>query len=108
MTTHDPWIRPLELRDAAAVAALSGELGYPTTACAVAERLVQIQRSSVTQPATILVAEDGASREVVGWVHVCVPVDLVKHNVADIWGLVVASTHRGEGVGRALMSAAEC
>jgi GNAT superfamily N-acetyltransferase len=100
-------IRPVKPDDAGAVATLSGELGYPTHADAIVSRLDAIQRSSETQPSAILVAENCASGQVVGWVHVCVPVDLVKHDTADIWGLVVASTHRGLGVGRDLMAAAE-
>jgi GNAT superfamily N-acetyltransferase len=105
--SEDIIVRPMEARDIAAVSALSGELGYPAPADAIAARYERIRRSSETQPAAILVAEDGESRSAVGWVHVCTPADLVKADVADIWGLVVASTHRGHGVGRALMTAAE-
>jgi GNAT superfamily N-acetyltransferase len=100
-------IRPMEAEDAATVAALSGELGYPASPDQVATRLEQVRRSAREQPAVVLVAEDRLTGQVVGWAHVCVPVDLVKANTADIWGLVVASTHRGRGTGRALMAAAE-
>lgn len=100
-------IRPMEDRDIVAVADLSGELGYPTTSEQTETNFRRIRRVSALQPSEILVAESPHDRSVVGWVHVCVPADLVKSNVTEIWGLVVSSAHRGNGYGRALMKAAE-
>lgn len=100
-------IRPMAPDDTAAVARLSGELGYPISPSQTAANVERIRQASAVQPAEILVAESCEDRAVVGWVHVCIPADLVKTNTADIWGLVVASTHRGHGIGRALMTAAE-
>ena len=100
-------IRSMEDRDIAAVADLSGQLGYPTTPERTAANFYRIRQVSKVQPTEILVAESVADHTVVGWVHVCMPADLVKSGVMEIWGLVVASTHRGSGYGRALMHAAE-
>lgn len=100
-------IRPAAPSDAGAVAALAGELGYPTTAEAIETHLRRIRRAAPGQPAAVLVAELVGTSDIVGWVHVCVPADLVKTDVADIWGLVVAATQRGLGIGRSLMAAAE-
>ncbi len=100
-------IRPAEAHDREAIAALAGELGYPTPPAAIALQLDRVRQAAAGQPAAILVAELPGTPSVVGWVHVCIPADLVKVDVADIWGLVVSSAHRGCGIGRALMSAAE-
>lgn len=107
MQRGDITIRPMERRDTEAVATLSGELGYPTTMDEMVRRVERVRSLASAQPAEILVAEDFGSRMVLGWVHVCIPAMLVSEEVADIWGLVVASSYRGGGVGRALMAAAE-
>jgi len=100
-------IRPMEHRDAEAVAMLSGELGYPATTARIERRVETIRRAALVQPADILVAYDTEARSVVGWVHVSMPALLSGDDVTEIWGLVVAATHRGRGVGRALMAASE-
>lgn len=96
----------MEDHDIAAVATPSGEPGYPMTPEETAANLRQIHRVTEVQPSEILVAATVENDAVVGWIHVCVPADLVKANVTEIWGLVVASAHRGQGCGRALMEAA--
>jgi GNAT superfamily N-acetyltransferase len=100
-------IRPVEHRDAVEVAMLSGELGYPMAAGLIEERLEVVRASPPHQPADILVAVDLRGDRVIGWVHVCVPLFLTGIRAGSIWGLVVASTYRGRGVGRGLMEAAE-
>jgi GNAT superfamily N-acetyltransferase len=97
----------MEHRDAAEVAVLSGELGYPMSPGLVEERLRGVQASPPHQPADILVAVELSDARVVGWVHVCVPLFLTGNRSGSIWGLVVASEARGRGVGRRLMEAAE-
>lgn len=100
-------VRRMVHHDAAEVAALSGELGYPATPRLIEERLAGVQASPPYQAAEILVAVEMRGAHVIGWVHVCVPLFLTGSRAASIWGLVVASTYRGRGVGRILMEAAE-
>ncbi len=89
-------IRPARPEDAAAVARLLAELGYPSTPQEVAQRIDALGGADavlITDGALIalhrvpLLAEGGAS--------------------ARITALVVAAARRREGLGRALLAAAE-
>lgn len=96
-------VRPMKADDAAAVAGLSGELGYPATAVALLNRFTSIAQRV---DARVLVAQvsDGP---IIGWVHVYGAYLLESDAHAEIGGLVVAEKARGQRVGAALMSAAE-
>ncbi len=96
-------VRPMRAGDAAIVAELSGELGYPATTAAILNRF---QLIAAREDAEVYVAEasDGG---VVGWVHVYGTYLLESDPHAEIGGLVVAEKARGQGVGAELMSAAE-
>lgn len=100
-------IRRMEYRDAGEVASLCGELSYPATTERILERLVAVQTSPPQQQADILVAVDPVGDRVVGWVHVCDPLFLTGNRSASVWGLVVTSACRGQGISRLLMEAAE-
>jgi GNAT superfamily N-acetyltransferase len=92
-------IRDATAADAADVAALLGELGYPTTAGEAAERL--------RRPGARVVVAESAGR-VVGLAALAVGSQL--HHaapVARITALVVSETARGHGAGRRLMARAE-
>ncbi|MGE5279037.1 MAG: GNAT family N-acetyltransferase [Acidobacteriota bacterium] len=95
-------IRPMKTDDAAAVARLSGELGYPAAAEEIAARLAGL---SGRPAGALLVAE--AAGEVIGWIHVSEDATLTDGPIAEIRGLVVDSRMRGRGVGRELVGAAE-
>lgn len=95
-------LRRASVADAAAIALLSAELGYPAAASVVAERLDRL-----TQRADHAVWVAEASREVVGWIHVAEQ-DLLEYGRrAEILGLVVASLARRRSVGRQLVTSAE-
>ncbi len=97
-----PAIRPARAADAADIAGLNGELGYPSTADEAVQRLARI----VASPAdAVLVAERGG--RVVGWAHVALKPSLVNAASAQLMGLVVTETERSAGVGRALLLEAE-
>ena len=95
-------IRDARLEDSASIAALLGQLGYPTHAEAVAARVERL----VAAADRLVVAEvDG---EVVGLADVHVSPSL-EHDrpAAKLAALVVDERHRGAGIGRALVAAME-
>jgi ribosomal protein S18 acetylase RimI-like enzyme len=95
-------IRRARAGDAARLAELAGELGYPTT---TAEMRVRLRRVKPVATNAIFVAEDGG--EVVGWIHVSVSYLLEVPLRAEINGLVVSAATRSRGTGARLLEAAE-
>ena len=95
-------VREAGVDDAAALARLSGQLGYPADAAAIARRLRDI---AAHDAGVVLVAQiEGA---VAGWAHV-LPQHRMEHDAnAELAGLVVDENVRGAGVGAALLRAAE-
>jgi ribosomal protein S18 acetylase RimI-like enzyme len=96
-------IRRARQSDAARIAALSGQLGYPTSNREMAERL---KRALRMRDGACLVAEtqeDG----VVGWIHVSVTPMLEVEPRAEVNGLVVDEEVRSRGAGARLLDAAE-
>lgn len=88
--------------DAERVAALAGQLGYPSSPEAVRERMANVLASS---DAAALVALDG--ERVVAWLYVEMRRSLVSDHEAQVMGLVVEEACRSRGMGAALMDAAE-
>jgi GNAT superfamily N-acetyltransferase len=95
-------IRPMEARDAADVAALSGELGYPAAEADVAERWRVLEGR---EDHAVLVAEQ--DDRIAGWIHVHDDWTLEAGRAAELMGLVVGTRHRGAGIGHALVAEAE-
>jgi len=95
-------IRRARKSDVARLAALSGELGYPTTTKEMKTRFAQIK--PVAQHA-VFVAQ--LEREVIGWIHVNVTPLLEVARRAEVSGLIVAGGHRSSGAGAKLLDAAE-
>ena len=99
-TVSELSIRPIEPRDASAAAELSAQLGYPTTAEEIRERITTL---APTQAA--FVAElDG---QVVGWIDVALTFHLQTPPYALIGGLVVKDGVRGLNIGKRLCQQAE-
>lgn len=96
-------VRPVQLTDAGRIAALSGQLGYPSSAASVRRRLrILLAR----RDHAIWVAEiDGGI--VAGWIHVFVKQLLESDREAEIGGLVIDENFRGRGAGKALVERAE-
>ena len=93
-------IRAAEPRDIPALAALAGQLGYPTSGDEMARRFAALDDRDA-----VFVAEiDGAC---VGWIQVSAVATLESGTFAEIRGLVVGEAERGSGVGAALVGAAE-
>ena len=89
--------------DAAALADLSSQLGYPVDAASMRERLARVLAARVGE---VYVAVDVQDR-VVGWTHVVPRLQLEDAPFAELAGLVVDESARGLGVGATLLAAAE-
>jgi GNAT superfamily N-acetyltransferase len=88
--------------DAAEMARLAGELGYPMSTAEMARRLgvlLPIERHYIAVAAT--------GDRLVGWVHVEQRFSLEGGDRAEIMGLVVDSSARRRGLGRELVDVAE-
>ena len=96
-------IRRAKNADAAQIAVLTGQLGYPATTAQIRERLRRIQPASQN---AIFVA-DSAGDGVVGWLHVSKEPLLESEMRAEVNGLVVAEGQRSLGAGAQLLAAAE-
>ena len=100
MTDNQIAIRLATVEDAERVAALSTQLGYPTSLEDTQRYLAQVARDP--SHVVYVAAEDGW---VVGWVHVRAM--LHDDRAAEIEGLVVDEAYRGRGIGRLLMQQSE-
>jgi GNAT superfamily N-acetyltransferase len=97
-------IRKARFADAAAIAELSGQLGYPATVAAMQERLISLLHRP--RYSAVFVAEL-APNQVIGWLHVSVTPLLEVPLRAEVNGLVVAERQRSAGAGAKLLQAAE-
>src|SRR5262245_49292237 len=95
-------IRRAQLDDASEMARLAGQLGYPVTLAAMAERLAAMLRNDRH---CIAVAASG--ERLVGRVHVEHRSSLELGDRAELMALVVDSSARRRGLGRDLVEYAE-
>jgi GNAT superfamily N-acetyltransferase len=96
-------IRKAQIKDAPAIADLAGQLGYPTAPDQAAIRLGYLLDR--IDSAILVAVRD--SESLVGWIQVFDLLLLEAQPAAEIGGLVVDQTQRGEGIGQALVKAAE-
>ena len=96
-------IRRAKPADAARIAALSGQLGYPTSTKQMATRLKRALRA---KDGACFVAE-AKQHGVIGWVHVSVTSPLELERQVEVNGLVVEEKVRSRGAGAHLLEAAE-
>ena len=96
-------LRPMRQEDAAPVARLSGQLGYPAKQAEIEARFRRLAEDPDT---AVFVAHDGDDA-VVGWLQVAAPRDLVSGAYAEVRALIVDEPSRGRGIGRILLAAAE-
>ena len=89
--------------DAAIVAELSAELGYPASAALITERIALLSDQTTHR---LLVAEL-APDSLIGWVYVYGVKSFQADRYAEIGGLVVGTRARRTGAGSGLMQAAE-
>jgi len=96
-------VRRARLSDAGAVAALAGQLGYPTPQKQMVARLKDALR---WKNGACFVAENG-NGGLLGWAHVSVTPLLEVERRAELNGLVVDENARSVGVGARLLAEAE-
>jgi GNAT superfamily N-acetyltransferase len=96
-------IRRAKLSDAAPMAVLAGQLGYPATTAQICKRLAGIKPAS--QHAVFVADVTGVG--VIGWTHVSRQPFLEVDVRGEINGLIVAEGHRSMGAGAKLLAAAE-
>lgn len=89
--------------DAAEMARLAAELGYPMPPEEMARRVARLTGDVRHH---IVVAAEGPDR-ILGWMHVEHRDSLEGGERAEVMGLVVDSRARGRGIGRTLVAAAE-
>lgn len=95
-------LRPARPEDAAEIARLSTELGYPADADAMAPRL-RVVLDDPNRHVIVASAENG----LLGWIGMERRLSLEGGEQAEIVGLVVDSRARRTGLGAALTGAAE-
>jgi GNAT superfamily N-acetyltransferase len=98
----DGSLRPARLDDAAEIARLAGELGYPAAASDMASRLFCILPMSAHH---VYVVDQG--HFLLGWIAVEHRMTLESGECVEIVGLVVSAAARQGGVGRMLAAEAE-
>lgn len=95
-------LRLARIEDAAEIARLAGELGYPATAAAMASRLARVLDAPTHRVAVV----DGGDA-LLGWIAVEHRLTLESGECVEIVGLVVGASARQGGVGRLLVAEAE-
>lgn len=97
-------IRTAVAGDAAALARLSGELGYATEVAQMTRRVARVLADAEHR---VFVAEAEEGGPVIGWLQVHLTKIIESEPRGEIVGLVVAMDARGRGIGRKLVKAAE-
>ena len=94
-------IETLTLENAALVALLSAQFGYPSSERQAEERLQQILQS-----ASDIVLGAFMKNELVGWMHVFHALRVETDPFCEIGGLVIDERYRGHGIGKRLVDEA--
>jgi GNAT superfamily N-acetyltransferase len=97
-----PRLRNARLDDAAEIARLAGELGYPSTTQDIAARLTVLLPQS-RHHVVVAQGDDG----LLGWIAVERRLTLESGERIEIVGLVVITVARRSGIGQALVADAE-
>jgi len=95
--------RDVSTGDVDALAALSGQLGYPVPVPEMAQRL----ESLLADPRHVVFVWEETDGRVLGWIHVFRSLYLEAAPMAEIGGLVIDERARGRGIGAALVERVE-
>jgi GNAT superfamily N-acetyltransferase len=96
-------VRQAVVDDSHGLSKLSNQLGYPFPDINIQENLDELNRDP---DHTVLVAEMG-NCELVGFIHIFLTKRLFTRPFAEVGGLIVDKSNRGQGVGSLLLSKAE-
>lgn len=96
-------VRIARAGDAAALAELATQLGYPSTPAEVTERLEAI----FGHPDHVVFVAELQNGRAAGFLHGFCGMILETGARAEILGLVADSAHRGQGIGRSLVAEAQ-
>ncbi len=91
-------IRAAELTDAAAIAGLSGQLGYAASRDAIEHRLTALIHHD-EHCVYVAIVDD----TIAGWIHGCYTLRVESDSFVEIGGLVVHEAYRNRGIGRQLV-----
>jgi len=97
------FVRPARLEDAAEIAELSGQLGYPVSGREMSARLGR----ALADPDYVVTVAEGTDGSLLGWIGAEYRFLLETGEEVEIVGLVVRQGARRLGVGKALLAAAE-
>ena len=103
MAARSALIRGAALADAAEIARLSAQLGYPAEVAVFADRLERI----LPLPTHAVLVCEGESGRLAGFIGLEQRLTLEAGDKAEVVGLVVDAGARRGGIGRALVAAAE-
>jgi len=103
VTSESVSVRRATVADAAAIASLSAELGYPVELGDIQKRL----RALLEATDQLVLVATAADHAVVGWIHGAEHLLLEVGSRCEILGLVVSSGHRRSGIGHRLLTAVE-
>ena len=96
-------IRRARLSDAAALATLSGQLGYPSSGRQMTARL----KAALRERNGVCYLAESKEHGIIGWAHISVTPLLEVDRRAELNGLIVDERVRSHGVGAMLLAAAE-
>jgi GNAT superfamily N-acetyltransferase len=102
-SANEVGLRRARLSDAARIAELSGQLGYPATEKQMKMRLKDLMQN---KEAACFVAES-RDDNLIGWIHVSSTPLLEVERRAEVNGLVVDEAARSRGAGALLLAAGE-
>jgi GNAT superfamily N-acetyltransferase len=98
----DIYARQMSSEDAAVVAALSRQLGYPLSSQQILENIHAVH-SSKDHCAFVAIYDS----HVVGWIGLAQAIMIESLPFCEINGLVTDENHRGKGIGRLLVEKAK-
>jgi predicted N-acetyltransferase YhbS len=98
----DVHIRQMASEDAAAVAALSRQLGYPLSSQQILQNINEVRRSK-DHDAFVAIYDS----HVVGWIGLARAFMIESLPFCEINGLVVDEDHKGKGIGKLLVEKAK-